>query len=336
MKKALISFAIFTFIFIITSAYIYFDQWQPRILDEPVAFSISRGQSLSEISLSLKENGLIKSRSLFELYGKYKGYDRKISEGIHYFHRTGIDAIYTQIMSSGHSEERITITIPEGFTVEKIAQKLDEAGVVNRNDFLALAKTGDGLDENMLEKIPAVEGTKYRLEGYFFPDTYYFQPNMEAAAVSERMLEQFFSVINSFEDKPDFTLHEWVTLASIVEREAVLQEERAVIAGVFYNRIQEEWKLQACATVLYAIGKPKNRLLYEDLEIESPYNTYLSAGLPVGPIASPGKDSLLAVIHPKEHNFFYYVVKGDGSGGHNFSETYSQHQDYKAEALKQH
>ncbi|OZM56085.1 hypothetical protein CIB95_13330 [Lottiidibacillus patelloidae] len=336
MKKVVISLAIFTLIFLITLAFVYIDQWQPRVLDEPVAFSISHGQSLSEISLSLKENGLIKSRSLFEMYGKYKGYDRKISEGIHYLHSTGIETIYKQIMSSGQAKERITITIPEGFTVEKIAQKLGEAGVVNADEFLAIAKTGEGIDESLLKNIPTVEGTKYRLEGYYFPDTYYFQPNMDVITVSERMIEQFFSVINSFEVKPDLPIHEWVTLASIVEREAVLQEERGLIAGVFFNRLKEKWKLQACATVLYAIGKPKDRLLYKDLEIESPYNTYLSPGLPVGPIASPGKESLLAVVHPIDHNFFYYVVKGDGSGGHNFSETYSQHNDYKAEALKQH
>jgi UPF0755 protein len=336
MKKTLIFLGTITLLFLITASIVYYDQWQPRELNEPVAFSIAHGQSLPEISLALKEKGLIESTFLFELYGKAKGYDRKISEGIHYFHTVGMEAVYKQLMSKGHTNERIEVTIPEGFNVEKIAKRLTESGVVSEEEFLAIAKTGEGLSEQLLSEIPEVEGSKYRLEGYFFPDTYYFQEDTNAEEVVERMVKQFFTVITNIGKKPDLALHEWVTLASIVEREAVLDEERAIIAGVFFNRLKENWKLQACATVLYALGKPKDRLLYEDLEIESPYNTYNLAGLPIGPIASPGLNSLLAVVKPQEHSYFYYVIKGDGSRGHNFSETYSQHQDYKREALKQH
>jgi UPF0755 protein len=336
MKKIFISIIGITFLFLITSAIIYYHQWQPRALKEPVAFSIAHGQTLNDISFALKEKGIIDNRFLFELYGKAKGYDRKISEGIHYFHTVGMDEVYEQLMSKGYSNERIEITIPEGFNVEKIAKKLAEADLVNESEFLTIAKSGEGIRQDLLEDIPHINGSKYRLEGYFFPDTYFFQKENDAVEVVERMLEQFFAVINTIGDKPDLSLHEWVTLASIVEREAVLEEERAMIAGVFYNRLHEKWKLQACATVLYALGKPKERLLYEDLEIDSPYNTYILPGLPIGPIASPGLDSLKAVLQPKKHNYFYYVIKGDGSRGHNFSETYSQHQDYKEEALKQH
>jgi UPF0755 protein len=337
VKKILLSFGLLSILTICFLAYLIYDQMQPRKLDEPVAFSVAHGQSLNDISASLKDKGLIKNTLFFETYGKIKGFDRKISEGKHYFRFQGIKAVYEQLMSKGISEEKVSVTIPEGFTVEQIATKLANAGVVKKEEFLRVAKTGEGIDKQLLSEIPFIEDSKYRLEGYFFPDTYYFQENSNVITVSERMIRRLFNVLNTFDENgTKLSLHELVTLASIVEREAVLQEERAMIAGVFFNRLEKKWKLQACATVLYALGKTKERLLYEDLEIESPYNTYLLEGLPIGPIASPGKEALLSVLYPKEHEYFFYVVKGDGSRGHNFSKTFSQHRDYKAEALKQH
>jgi UPF0755 protein len=336
VRKALLAFGILVTGFLFVILLVVKPDWQPRNLNEPVAFTVDRGATLSEISKNLKKKGLIKNTFLFETYGKLKKYDRKISEGKHIFETTGITSIYAELMNNGFADKQIAVTIPEGFTIEQIANELETKEIVSAKEFLSIAKTGEGLSSQLIKDIPIKKASKYRLEGYLFPDTYYFEKDSEPAIVMERMLKRLYDVIASFNGQPPLSVHEWVTLASIVEREAVLHDERAKIAGVFFNRLEENWKLQACATVLYAIGKPKERLLYEDLDIESPYNTYLNEGLPVGPIASPGKKALEAVLFPQEHEYFFYVIKGDGSGGHNFSKTYSDHQKYKEQGLREH
>jgi len=192
---------------------------------------------------------------------------------------------------------------------------------------------------NDTEKFPFLEAipdkTKYRLEGYLFPDTYEISDEATASELISIMLDGSAKVLEGdFQDKLDekgLSLHEALTLASIVEREARVDKERPLIAAVFHNRLDNEAMqlLQSCATVQYALGEVKPVLTYDDLEVDSPYNTYLNPGLPPGPIGSPGFRSIEATLYPAEVDYLYFVFKEDGTGTHYFSETLQEHNAYK-------
>ena len=169
------------------------------------------------------------------------------------------------------------------------------------------------------------------LEGYLFPDTYYVPRNIRARTMIETMLARFRAV---FDDslaqrtrQIGFTAHEILTLASIIEREARVEEERPIISGVFHRRLKLRRPLEADPTVEYALGMRKKRLLYKDLEVDSPYNTYRYPGLPPGPICNPGRASILAALYPAETPYLYFVAKGDGT--HEFTSSERDHLNAK-------
>lgn len=291
---------------------------------------VSSGDTLQDVAIKLEEQRIIKSNFLFEIYGKMKGYDRQLKPGKHAFEKPlTYNEIYS-VLTEANGGQGITLTIPEGYNVEQIAEVLDSSNITNSKEFLNLVKTGEGLTHPVLDELPTNEGVKYRLEGFLFPNTYVFKENIEPEIVIYKMLDQFSASIKKMNRQDEFALelHEWVTLASLIEEEARVDEERSMIAGVIFNRLEDEMKLQIDATIQYALEEPKERLLFKDLEIESIYNTYIHKGLPPGPISNPGLASLQAAINPESHDFFYYVVKNDGTGEHFFSTTYDEHLEY--------
>jgi UPF0755 protein len=176
-----------------------------------------------------------------------------------------------------------------------------------------------------LKSLPERSG---RLEGYLFPDTYEFPKNVTAEQIIDRMLKRFDNVftddMKQRAEAINMSTDQIVTLASIIEKEARVPEERPVIAAVYYNRLKKKMLLQADATVQYALGQWKDKVLYEDLKVDSPYNTYKYQGLPIGPISNPGKASLEAAVSPEKVDYLFYVAKSDGSGAHTFTVTYDQ------------
>ncbi len=234
-------------------------------------------------------------------------------------------------------EEGLRFTIPEGFTLEQIAARLEDEGMVGKEAFISACQDYmQNIDPSFsfLNDIPS--SVNFLLEGYLFPDTFEVRRGITARELIDVMLHRFNEVFNEDNrrraSEMGFTLHEIVTLASIVEKEARVAEERPIISAVFHNRLQSPGMslLQSCATVQYALGEVKPVLLYEDLEIDSPYNTYLYPYLPPGPIASPGEDALEAALYPAEVDYLYFVYKEDGSGTHYFSTTLQEHNHYKA------
>lgn len=198
-----------------------------------------------------------------------------------------------------------------------------------------------------MSEIPKkVEGRKYRLEGFLFPETYEVYTGATEEEIIRKMLQQFELELEQAKAKlaeqnenweeqlqsKGLTLYDVITLASIVEREAVLDEERFIISGVFHNRIEDGWLLQSCATVQYILEKQRDRILLKDLEVDNPFNTYIYKGLPPGPIAAPGYKSILAALNPKEHDFYFFVTKKDGSGSHYFSQTFAEHKNKDAKS----
>lgn len=285
--------------------------------------TIREGATLKEIGDALSEKGLIKNSAFFVYYVRLTGKEKSLQAGVYRISNAWSVREIVECLSSGRVIS-YRITIPEGYTVAQIGDLLARKGIVERDLFEQAAARGD-FSFPFLDK--AAQGPR-RLEGYLFPDTYEVRPGMSAEEIIRMMLERFASVFTpELQERAralGLSSRDVVTLASIVEREAKLDEERPLIAAVFLNRLRQGMRLESCATVQYVLSKQKETLTLEDLRTPSPYNTYLHEGLPPGPIANPGLPSLKAVLYPAEVDYLYFVARGDGS--HYFSTTYGEHQ----------
>jgi len=310
---------------------------------------IPLGSNTADIANLLKEKGIIKNTNLFRFFSKINGYDGTYQSGVHVIEKgkvyTSIKDLETlmRILSDRPLDNpSIKVTIREGLTLNQLSDLLAEKGLVNKEKFINIAEN-ETFDYKFLK---GVTRKQKRLQGYLFPETYIFDTKAGEKAVITKLLGQFDKIF-----KPEYykraeelgmTVDEVITLASIIEREVKVPEERETIAGVFYNRLRSKdkslRKLQSCATIQYILlerdGKVKETLTLEDEQIDSPFNTYLYEGLPPAPICSPGRDSILAALNPEQHDYYYFVQKGDGSGEHYFSKTYKEHLNNKAKAEK--
>ena len=297
-----------------------------------VTFVIDQGQGVRTIAENLKEQGLIKSEIAFILKVKDMGVSSKLRYGTFVLNEgAGIETLINQLLQGGAQKESKTFTIPEGYSIEKMAVKLEEDGICTAADFLAAVELD--YDYSFLDSIPADADVKYRLQGFLYPDTYAVAEDATAEDVVNVMLRQFESKFTQeMIDKVNSlgkTIFQVVTEASIVEREAQLAEERPIIAGVLMNRLEINMPLQMCPTVLYPLTDGMydvTTVTYADTEIDSPYNTYQNPGLPVGPICSPGISCLEAVLDPAEHEYlFYHTDETKKDGSHIFTKTYGEH-----------
>jgi UPF0755 protein len=307
----------------------------PTIPAEGRFFRVQKGETLSAIAARLKEEGLIRSPLLLKVLARVTGSELRYKSG--YFRIRSDDStvdIHT-LLVSGY-QEQIKVTIPEGWTLKKIAQHLEDKGVASRAAVLEAASSAQ-----LLRSLRLPAGN---LEGYLYPDTYYFPAGYPAEAVVEQMAANFFDHLKviapeAAELSPQ-KLHEKVIVASIVEREYRRAEEAPLIASVFYNRLRYNIGLESCATLEYIITDLEDRphpgfLTAEDKRIDSPYNTYKWAGLPPGPISNPGRVALEAALRPASTRYFYFVLKNPESGAHFFSESLKQHNWAKYLYLKQ-
>lgn len=288
--------------------------------DHPVDVRIPEGASARTVADRLHEAGLVDRPFLFRLFVRFTGSSRELQAG-HYRFRA--DASWDQIIDRMRRGDvvRLPLTLPEGFTAREIAPRVAELSGVSSDSVLALIRDS--------ALVAAWDLPGPTLEGYLFPDTYHFVEGTDPRTVLRTMVERYRSFWKEAErrlaDSLGLSEREAVTLASIVEKEARVGEERPVIAGVYLNRLARGMLLQADPTVQYALDVPKARLLYRDIEAvaDNPYNTYTHAGLPPGPIASPGAASLRAVLEPQDVPYLFFVARPDGS--HVFSITEREH-----------
>ncbi len=325
----------------------FFAVWKVQSLFSPVAsgtnittkeIEIPVGYSTARIASILHEEGLIKNAFLFRFLSKYKGYDELLKAGKYELSDSmSMQEILLELQKGILPKEGIRFTIPEGFTIEQIGLRLEEEGLFNKEVFWEICRNYEGDVTNPFSQIigdipPQVH---YRLEGYLFPDTYEVYQDVQPEKIVELMLSRFFEVFNEDyrlrAEEMGLGIHQVVTIASLIEKEAVLPEERPLVGAVFHNRLNSEALpfLQSCATVQYVLGETKPVLRNQDLEIDSPFNTYLYPDLPPGPIASPGLQSLQAALYPTDVDYLYFVSKEDGSGSHYFSRTLREHNNYK-------
>lgn len=294
--------------------------------NETVAITIKEGTSSTKIAEILKEEGVINSKLWFMLRlstSKYKG---KLQHGTFKFDKNdSVGEILEILATKGAKKNTVTLTIPEGYSVERIKAKVVEMGLCTDSEFEnALMQD---YDYAFLNTVP-ISDVKYRLQGFLYPSTYEFYADESAENIIKTMLSEFEKQVGGLGISSD-EMFETITKASMVEREAKVADERPVIAGVFENRLKKDMLMQIDATVVYAISDGMydvERVLYKDLENNSKYNTYKYKGLPVGPICCPGLSSIKAAQNPKVHNFLYYhtdTKKNDGS--HIFTETFDAH-----------
>lgn len=269
---------------------------------------------------SLSAKGIIGSPALFRFYARVTGRDRGIKAGTYLLERGSSWNAALTALTEGRGLV-YTVTIPEGWTIATMIPALAREVKVSE-DSLQVAVA----DSAMRDRLEVATPT---LEGYLFPETYVFPDGVTAREIVRTMVRQFERrwkpEWNARLDSLGMTRHEIVTLASIIEKEARVADERPVISGVYHNRLKRGMLLQADPTIQYALGRHRARVLYRDLRVDSPYNTYRYPGLPPGPIASPGDASIEAALYPASVPYLYFVAHPDGH--HEFRRTLREHNE---------
>lgn len=334
IKKYFVFVLLMLGILIGVTIYIYF--LPPNISGE-VSITINEGDSLEKIGTTLVDSNVIKSKQMFVLYSRIKGDSADFKSGTFTIKRPiSLGSLNKQLKEIIISEQGVKITIPEGYSISQISKLFANSELIDKDTFLAIADKGE-FDYKFL-KFSKPKNMKYKLEGFLFPDTYYFDKSESPEYMFKKMLNRFEEIAGSqLIDKAQslgITPLELVTMASIIEKEAVTSKERPIISGIFYNRIKKNMKLESCSTVQFALGREEYNpsVTLDDIKINSPYNTYLHKGLPPGPIASPGKESLEAAFNPEITEYLYFVAKGDGS--HIFNTNYKEHLKATEEYVK--
>jgi len=297
-------------------------------LKSEVVVTIKPSSGAKVIARTLKDDGVIKNEMFFVSFIKNKDAQSKLKPGVYKFGpgKVSFENILDKLLK-GEQEEQITVTIPEGYTVSQIAKLFASRGLVEEQAFLDYANNL----EIPYEYIP--KGSDYRqLEGFLFPDTYQVPISWKEDKIINMLLSEFDKRWTDEFDKRakelELSVNEIVTIASLIEREARVEKERPVISSVIHNRLKTGMLLQIDATVQYLLPEQKARLLYKDLEVDSPYNTYKYSGLPPTAIAAPGLSCIKAALYPEETEWYYYRTKASGNGEHWFSKTFNEHVSY--------
>lgn len=330
MKKL---FAVFVVLVLAVASYYFVNSYINENLkavdisdDTKIVVEIPSGSTTNNIAEILYENNLIKNTLAFKYYAQKTGSDSQLKAGTFVLSKNmNADEVLKSLIKGGSSGNTLNITIIEGLVLEDAALSISEQLDLNYDKLLNLMNSPEVFkdDFEFLKENPDIEN----LQGYLMPDTYNVYINSNEEDIIKILLSQFdefyLNEIKPRMESSKLSFKEVINLASIVEKEALLDEERDEVAAVFLNRLDINMKLQSCATVNYAHGEWKERLTYEDIAIDSPFNTYVVEGLPPSPINSPGKISILAVLEPADVDYLYFVAKGDGS--HYFSKDYDEH-----------
>jgi len=298
----------------------------------PQTFVVRPGQSAGDVGRELYERGLIKSPLMFRAQVEARGVGSRIEAGEYRVSPSMTTSEVVVVLSRGATRSGLQVTVPEGWRAEQVAQKAESLGIGRADELMALVRAGGGI--RPADPPPAGQS----LEGYLFPNTYEIPKDADGRALVELMVREFDRQVSpqlrARLAAQGLTLHQALTLASIVEREAARSSEQPMIAGVYLNRLKRDIPLQADPTVQFAVatanlfealgfGYWKRDLTRDDLRLPSPYNTYVQRGLPPGPICSPGLGALEAVADPTPSEYLFFVAKGDGS--HVFAKTDIEH-----------
>ncbi len=291
---------------------------------------IPSGSSTTNIAKILYDNGIIRNKLVFKYYVRRNGQDSKLKAGIFILRKDmTVDEILHLLIKGGFSSNTINITIVEGLSLEETAKSISEQANLNNEVLINLLNNVDAFtdDFSFLKENSNITS----LEGFLFPETYNIYITSNEEDVVRKILKQFDDFYNSqIKEKlrnSSLSFKDIIILSSIIEKEAMLNDERDDVAAVFLNRLDLGWRLESCATVQYALGEWKKRLTFEDLEVDSEYNTYKIFGLPPNAICSPSKSSILAALNPSDVDYLFFLSKGDGT--HYFTNNYDDFLDAK-------
>lgn len=321
-SKRLIKIAMVTILCFIIVGIVAFKS----VIDKPLKIvsdyqvTIDEGESFYSLLNELKSEGVIKNTVIIKAYTKINRLNLDIIPGQYIMNKDMSIKDIIELLKRESEDSYINFTIPEGFTIDDIAEKLENEGICKSDQFINAVK-----EYPLPSYIKENSEKRYNLEGFLFPDTYKFEKGVTPEYIIKTLLNRFEEVWNEIVtelgikvDTED--IEKVITVASMIEKEARDDEERSLISSVIYNRLDEGMTLGIDATVLYAHGVHKEKLYYKDLEIESPYNTYLYLGLPIGPISNPGAPSIIAALRPDNTDYLFYLLAEDDK--HYFTNNY--------------
>lgn len=335
MKKIIIVLFTIIIIFTATGFKIYSDAL--KVIKNPFAgntgninVSVNNGDSLNGVLSTLYKENKIGNAFLVKWYIKNHRLSTNIKPGDYIVEpNMSLENFIAMLNEGKYNENAIKVTIPEGYNLEAIASLLEEKSIISKENFIESCKKYE-----LPNYIKVDDNRKYALEGYLFPDTYEFIKGMAGKEIIDIMIKNFEKNIQDIEKNSNTAIDKQeidniIIMASIIEKEAEASDERPVVSSVFYNRLNEKMPLQSCATVEYALGIHKTVYTYDDLKVDSPYNTYKVKALPVGPICNPGKSAIEAALSPAKTDYLYFVSKFDGTKTHFFTRDYNEFLQYK-------
>jgi UPF0755 protein len=324
IKSARITLFSAIFFLIFSISWFSFEFCRPfKHSPERIIFEVEKGQTAKEIAQNLKKKGIIKKTWPTLLGYRLFFSSRSLKAGEYSIPLRLSPKDILHILTEGNVILH-SVTVPEGLIIQETAELMDSQGFAQKDDFIESSS-----DASLISSLDKEATT---LEGYLFPETYSFPKKTSADEIVATMVSQFMRVFNHRwrrrADEIGMSIRDIVILASLIEKETSLSEEKRLVAAVFHNRLKKGMKLDCDPTIIYVLKREKkfkDRLRTKDLRLDSPYNTYLYPGLPPGPIASPGRDSLKAALYPADEKYLYFVSKNDGS--HHFSLTFREHQN---------
>lgn len=323
LKHMLLILGIFLILFGISGIYVFWEGNLPENKENIIKITVEPGMRSKEIGALLESKGVIANSNSFWLMAKLNGYEKNFMAGKYNFHEgMKTEAVLAKLIEGEIEEHKVLI--PEGFTVKDIAKRLQDEEIVTEKEFLEKAKKFRPYDY-----IKADENAHFCAEGFLFPATYKISSSATCEDILKLMANTFDNRLTKEMRKRakerNLTIYELITLASLVEKEAKYKEDQAIIAQVFFKRLEIGMPLQSDATLQYLMDAPKEDVSISDTKMDSPYNTYQHYGLPPGPVANPGIDAINAVLYPADTDYLYFVADRDG---HNhYTSTYSAHLD---------
>ncbi|MDO5516458.1 MAG: endolytic transglycosylase MltG [Clostridium sp.] len=304
---------------------------RPLKSDQPiVAIEVKQGDGFYDVLNKLEKEGKLRNKLMIKLKLAVNSKVINLNEGIYEISaETNLNDLIKSLENNTDNINLVKVTIPEGYNVEEIGAKLEESGFFTKEEFIDAVK-----NYQLPDFVEVRDKTRYNLEGFLYPDTYLIQKGTSADEIITIMIDRFKTVMKEVKEETKIDLdnsqiYDIITIASMIEKEARVDEDRALIASVIYNRLDKDMKLQLDATVLYSLGYHVDAVLNRHLEVDSLYNTYKYKGLPEGPICSPGVESIKAALLPTESDYIYYILQKDGS--HYFTDSYDDFLNKKKE-----
>lgn len=323
LKKLILAAVLFIFVIILA-----FEISYRKAIEKPLKSSenkilieVKQGEGFYDILNKLDNEDKLSSKLLIKVNLAIDKRSIKLIEGLYEIDTNStLDNLISSLQNESGDKALVKLTIPEGYSIEEIANTIEEKDLGSKEDFLKAAKNYE-----VPNFINDDDQKRYNLEGFLYPDTYFIEKGLDANYIIKIMLNRFEKIFNQVKDETkvdikDEDVEKIITIASMIEKEAKVQKDRPLISSVIYNRLEKNMKLQLDAAVIYALGYHVNVVLNKHLEINSPYNVYKYEGLPVGPIANPGIDSIKAALLPEKTDYLYYILQKDSS--HYFTNNY--------------